>query len=157
EEYDAIVLIPVEENVSTVVEEVTEEVITEQTEVIEKIEENEKVVEVEEVEEVIEQIIEQVETIQKVEVNSSYSKYVVPSMSDLKKGSYYIQISVLKSDEGILEITNKYGKKYPIAIVPNTDGSKKVMIGPLSVDEYGIVLERFKSYGYKDAFLRKVN
>ena len=32
----------------------------------------------------------------------------------------------------------------------------QLMIGPLSVDEYAVVLERFKLYGYKDAFVRKI-
>ena len=31
---------------------------------------------------------------------------------------YYIQIATLRDDENILEIVNKYGKKYPITIVP---------------------------------------
>ena len=30
------------------------------------------------------------------------------------------------------------------------------MIGPLNMDEYGAVLNRFKKSGYKDAFLRKI-
>lgn len=152
EEYDAIVLVPAEENVSSVIEE---------TEIIEEIEEVEEIEEIEIVKEIEEVIVEEVqqvvEEVKPVVTNSSYSKYVVPSMSDLKKGSYYIQISVLKNDANILEITNKYGKKYPLTIVPNADGTKKVMVGPLSVDEYGTVLERFKSYGYKDAFIRKIN
>ena len=37
------------------------------------------------------------------------------------------------------------------------DSSRKaVLIGPLSVDEYGTVVARFKSYGFKDAFIRKI-
>lgn len=154
EEYDAIVLVPAEENISSVIEET--ESLEAENEVVEEIVEETEVAE--EIEEVIldevQQIVEETKT---VETNTSYSKYVVPNMSDLKKGSYYIQIAVLKSDENILEVTNKYGKKYPLTIVPNADGTKKVMVGPLCVDEYGTVLERFKSYGYKDAFTRKIN
>jgi hypothetical protein len=33
--------------------------------------------------------------------------------------------------------------------------SLKVCIGPVSKDEYGAILERFKGLGFKDAFLRK--
>ena len=56
-----------------------------------------------------------------------------------------------------IEIVNKYSKNYPITIVPMAGGIRKqIMVGPLSVDEYAVVLERFRSYGYKDAFLRKI-
>ena len=34
--------------------------------------------------------------------------------------------------------------------------TKQVLVGPVTMDEYKVVLERFKSYGFKDAFLRKV-
>ena len=154
EEYDAIVLVPAEENISSVIEE-TESLEAENEVVEEIVEETEVAEEIEEV--ILEEVQQIVEETKTVETNTSYSKYVVPNMSDLKKGSYYIQIAVLKSDENILEVTNKYGKKYPLTIVPNADGTKKVMVGPLCVDEYGTVLERFKSYGYKDAFTRKIN
>ena len=154
EEYDAIVLVPAEENISSVIEE-TESLEAEDEVVEEIVEETEVAEEIEEV--ILEEVQQIVEETKTVEINTSYSKYVVPNMSDLKKGSYYIQIAVLKSDENILEVTNKYGKKYPLTIVPNADGTKKVMVGPLCVDEYGTVLERFKSYGYKDAFTRKIN
>ncbi|MDD7767564.1 MAG: hypothetical protein PT936_01785 [Treponema sp.] len=154
EEYDAIVLVPAEENISSVIEE-TESLEAENEVVEEIVEETEVAEEIEQV--ILEEVHQIVEETKTVETNTSYSKYVVPNMSDLKKGSYYIQIAVLKSDENILEVTNKYGKKYPLTIVPNADGTKKVMVGPLCVDEYGTVLERFKSYGYKDAFTRKIN
>ena len=154
EEYDAIVLVPAEENISSVIEE-TESLEAEDEVVEEIVEETEVAEEMEEV--ILEEVQQIVEETKTVETNTSYSKYVVPNMSDLEKGSYYIQIAVLKSDENILEVTNKYGKKYPLTIVPNADGTKKVMVGPLCVDEYGTVLERFKSYGYKDAFTRKIN
>ncbi|MCR4580788.1 MAG: hypothetical protein K5681_10625, partial [Treponema sp.] len=89
--------------------------------------------------------------------DNNYSKYMVDGLSDLKRGSYYIQIATLSIDENIMEIVNKYSANYPITIVPLSSGARKqVLIGPLSMDEYAVVLERFKAYGYKDAFLRKI-
>ena len=86
-----------------------------------------------------------------------YEKYIVPSLNDLESGKYYIQIASLRDDKNIEEIISKYANNYPITIVPNKAGTvKQVMVGPLSMDEYGVVLQRFKSYGYKDAFLRKI-
>ena len=89
--------------------------------------------------------------------DNSYSKYMVDSLSDLKSSSYYIQIATLSVDENIMEIVNKYSANYPITIVPLSSGARKqVLIGPLNMDEYAVVLQRFKAYGYKDAFLRKI-
>ena len=88
---------------------------------------------------------------------TSYDKYIVPSLNQLESGKYYIQIAAYGSDENILEVINKYGSNYPITIVPMAGGkTKQVLIGPVTMDEYKVVLERFKSYGFKDAFLRKI-
>ena len=106
------------------------------------------------VEEASEVIIEEEAPVREV---TSYDKYLVPSLKDLESGKYYIQIAVYASEENILEIINKYGNNYPITIVPMAGGQRKqVLIGPVTMDEYKVVLERFKSYGFKDAFLRKV-
>ena len=98
------------------------------------------------------------ETVAAVENEApSWEKYLVPSLQDLESGKYYIQIASLRDDKNIEEIISKYANNYPITIVPNRAGTvKQVMVGPLSMDEYGVVLQRFKSYGYKDAFLRKI-
>ena len=86
---------------------------------------------------------------------TSYDDYIVQSLDLLKSDAFYIQISVLKDDAKVVEIINKYGRNYPITVVPGKNGVKQVLVGPLSQDEYGVVLERFKAYGYKDAFLKK--
>ena len=118
--------------------------------------EPEKVVETEKASEKETEIAGKTENEQPLEV-LSYEKYMVGSLRDLESGKYYIQIATLTIDENIMEIVNKYSRNYPITIVPMAGGIRKqIMVGPLSVDEYAVVLERFKSYGYKDAFLRKI-
>ena len=73
----------------------------------------------------------------------------------MKKGYYYIQVASLGSDENNMNFVNKYAQNYPVAIVPK--GSvKQIMVGPVNMDEYGVVLDRFKKYGFKDAFVRKI-
>ena len=85
------------------------------------------------------------------------AKNTVPTLKELERGKYYVQIGVFKDDGNIKSIFDKYQSEYPITIVPLSSGSaKQVLIGPLGVDEYGTVLNRFKSYGFKDAFLRKI-
>ena len=159
EEYEAIVLVPVDSNPPVVEEtaaeepadeEVTEAPVTISPAIIENV--TAAPVEVAPV------------TVTPVEVTpvevapvaaASYDKYLV-NTSDLKRGACYIQIAVLTSDANIMEIVNKYSNNYPITIVPVGGVRKQVLIGALSMDEYAVVLERFKSYGYKDAFLRKI-
>lgn len=86
----------------------------------------------------------------------SYQNLVVNSEKDLIRNSYYVQIATMRDDANIQEVVNKYGNNYPITIVQLSNNSKQILIGSLSMDEYAVVLERFKSYGYKDAFLRKI-
>ena len=87
----------------------------------------------------------------------NFDKYTVPSLKNLKSGKYYVQIGVYGDKTNIKAIIDTYAGKYPVTLVPLASGkATQVLIGPLSVDEYGTVLNRFKSYGYKDAFLRKI-
>ncbi len=91
------------------------------------------------------------------EKETAVYKNVVASLSNLEKGKYYVQIATLAEEENINTLLNTYGKKYPIVLVPLKSGKAyQIMVGPLTIDEYGTVLSRFKSYGYKDAFLRKI-
>lgn len=85
------------------------------------------------------------------------SQYIVPTLKELERGKYYIQIAVLKDVKSILAIIEKYKTHYPIAVVPLASGAaQQVLIGPLGIDEYGAVQNRFKADGYKDAFMRKI-
>ena len=166
EEYEAIVLVPVESNPPVVEADEEEVVLVEDLESIVAVAEDTTEIEaVEEVSEAIslpEEPVKVVEEI-KIEVEQTstsaigYEKYIVPSLNDLESGKYYIQIASLRDDKNIEEIISKYANNYPIAIVPKKAGNiKQILVGPLSMDEYGVVLQRFKSYGYKDAFLRKI-
>ena len=174
EAYEPIVLVPAEPNppaVEETVEETTEEIAVEETtvEVVEEVkvtEVNTNVVEnvvtsevkVDEVaSNVKDDVQEQKKTEQKKDDKYNFDKYTVPSLKSLKSNSYYVQIAVLSEKANIKAILDKYSKKYPITLVPMASGkTTQVLVGPLSVDEYGTVLNRFKSYGYKDAFLRKI-
>lgn len=103
------------------------------------------------------------EETKKVEVKNTtkkkslVEKYKVQSLSDLKKGKYYVQIAVLSNKENLETTVKTFEKQYPITLVPLKDNKGyQVLIGPLNMDEYGTVLNRFKKSGYKDAFLRKI-
>lgn len=87
----------------------------------------------------------------------SLEKYKVSSLKELESGKYYIQIAVLADENNLKDTVSKFEKQYPVTLVPLASGkATQVMIGPLGIDEYGAVLNRFKKSGYKDAFLRKI-
>ncbi len=82
----------------------------------------------------------------------------LPFITSLVKGGFYIQIASYSSPLNAKSVVDSYGNKYPVA-VEKSAGSKgeilKVYIGPMQKDEYGAVLERFKTLGFKDAFVKK--
>lgn len=79
------------------------------------------------------------------------------SLAELEKGKYYLQIATLRNEDNIKNLLKKYTPKYPVVLVKHADGiSFQILVGPLSADEYGMITERFKSYGFKDCFLRKI-
>lgn len=93
----------------------------------------------------------------KITVSNDWRNYVVPSHKNLVKGRYYIQIASLSKETNIKNLVEKYSSKYPMVLIESTNGkSYQVMIGPLSIDEYGSVLEKMKAYGYKDAFVKHI-
>lgn len=83
----------------------------------------------------------------------SIQDYVVSSESALASNCYYIQIATMGNIKNIENILVKYSK-YPVSLIP-AGKNYRVLVGPLSVDEYGAVLEKFKNAGFKDAFVRK--
>ena len=147
EEYDAIVLVPADDNPP-----VYDRSYNDQAPIIDNTVINEGLETIPPVIDIDNQVIVQPSSSGN---ETSYDKFVVESLDELEADKYYIQIATLKDDENILEIVNKYGSKYPITIVPTAKGTKQVLVGPVTLDEYGTVLARFKAYGYKDAFLRK--
>lgn len=88
---------------------------------------------------------------------SKLEKYKVGSLKELESGKYYVQIAVLADESNLKATVSKFAEQYPVALVPLSSGkAMQVLIGPLNMDEYGAVLNRFKKSGYKDAFLRKI-
>lgn len=83
----------------------------------------------------------------------SIQDYVVSSESTLASNCYYIQIATMGNIKNIENILVKYSK-YPVSLIP-AGKNYRVLVGPLSVDEYGAVLAKFKNAGFKDAFVRK--
>ena len=91
-----------------------------------------------------------------VSASGLIAKHAVTSAADLKKDKYYVQIASLAKEENIIELLQKYSK-YPIVLVPRVGAAGyQVLVGPLSGDEYGTILEKFKAFGFKDAFIKRI-
>ena len=158
ESYEAIVLVPAENNPpSEEKEELSNDILPLEDNVVENVKTETVSDKSEEVKEA--EVKENAAEVKSEPEKSSYDfdSFTVENLKALESGKYYIQIAVLSDENNIKSIFDKYYGKYPIVLVPLKSGAaKQVLIGPLSVDEYGTVLQRFKSYGYKDAFLRKI-
>lgn len=86
-----------------------------------------------------------------------FEEFIVPNLKSLESGKYYIQIGVYNEKSNITSVLDRYAVNYPVVLVPlSNKKGMQILVGPLTVDEYGTVLNRFKSYGFKDAFLRKI-
>ncbi|MFP3043023.1 SPOR domain-containing protein [Treponema primitia] len=82
--------------------------------------------------------------------------FSVPISNRLEGGKYYIQIGAFTQPD-TLEVVAARIKSYPLTVQP--DGSLnshvyRLLIGPLNLGESGAVLQRVKSNGYPDAFVR---
>lgn len=90
-------------------------------------------------------------------VTNRWTNYVVPSSNNLRRGYYYVQVASLGNTDNIKAFVDKYSTKYPVVLVQNSSkNAYQVMVGPLNIDEYGSVGEKFKAYGFKDSFVRKI-
>ena len=93
----------------------------------------------------------------KIVVSNNWTNYVVPSLKNLRSGSYYVQVASYGNPDNIKNFVDKYSNKYPVVLVQNFSKSAyQVMVGPLNIDEYGSIDEKFKAYGFKDSFIRKI-
>jgi len=78
----------------------------------------------------------------------------VNTIDRLDRGKYYVQVAAMSADlvEGALK---QIDRGYAPVVFKGTDNLYRIMIGPLNQGESAAVLSRFKSIGYKDAFVRK--
>lgn len=78
----------------------------------------------------------------------------VLSEKDLRRDFFYIQVASFSEISAAETLCRSY-PKYPLQIV-QAGGTYRVLAGALTVDEYGALLEKFRSYGFADAFVRKI-
>ncbi len=77
---------------------------------------------------------------------------------ELVKDSYYLQLGAYREEFSALDLAGQLEGIYPVTVYVSESRdvvSYKVMVGPLGLDESGVILYNFKSMGYQDAFLSK--
>jgi hypothetical protein len=81
----------------------------------------------------------------------------VRTIANLERGKYYIQLGAFERTELVNAEISRINTSYPIAV--QSGGTQehpvyRILLGPLNLGESGAALQRFKSIGYKDAFVR---
>jgi hypothetical protein len=85
------------------------------------------------------------------------SPFSVPLVDRLERGSYYVQLAAFSRAELAQSEISRIDRSYPVTVF-NSGGTTavyRILLGPLNLGESAAVLKRFKSIGYKDAFIRE--
>jgi hypothetical protein len=83
--------------------------------------------------------------------------FSVPLITGLERGKYYLQLGAFSRVETAESELNRIEKTYPLAIQNGGSDDKpvyRILVGPVNLGESGALLQRFKSIGYNDAFVR---
>ena len=82
--------------------------------------------------------------------------FTARTISQLDRGQYYVQLAALHA-EMIDNTIRQIDPRYNPVVLRDRDNLFRVLIGPLNQGESAAVLQRFKSIGYSDAFVRYGN
>jgi len=91
-------------------------------------------------------------------VSPESSPFSAPLIRTLESGSWYVQVAAYSRYDYVENEINRIGTDYPLAIQnigTETNPMFRVLLGPLNQGEGGAMLQRMKSIGYRDAFVRK--
>ena len=91
-------------------------------------------------------------------VPHNFSPFQAPLISELERNKWYVQIAAYTRSDNVEDEISRIGNTYPMAVQNiGTDTSPmfRVLLGPMNQGESGAVLQRVKSIGYKDAFVRR--
>ncbi|MDR1838340.1 MAG: SPOR domain-containing protein [Treponema sp.] len=82
------------------------------------------------------------------------SNFSAPRVYELTRGWYYVQIGTYDSPQLVENALRQIDHSYKPVVYKDGDIWYRVLLGPLNQGESAAVLQRFKSIGYKDAFVR---
>lgn len=84
--------------------------------------------------------------------------FSVPSVTNLDKGKYYIQLGAFSKADAVENQIKGLNKKYPLLVHIGGTTEKpiyRLLIGPLNEGESHALVSYFKKSGFKDAFVKK--
>jgi len=87
-------------------------------------------------------------------VVQSSQNFSVRTISRLDIGQYYVQVAALSADH-VEPAIRAIDRSYNPVVYMNGDNMYRILIGPLNQGESAAILARFKSIGYRDAFVRR--
>jgi hypothetical protein len=79
--------------------------------------------------------------------------FPVKMIDRLDRGKYYVQV-ITQPENLVMNTINHIDPSFDPKLFKGNDNLYRIMIGPLNQGESAAVLARFKSIGYKDAFVR---
>ena len=77
----------------------------------------------------------------------------------LARGSHYLQVGTFSEEKSARSIASRLIGDYPMTMYVDEGSAKRyfrIMVGPLTPDESGVVLLNLRSEGFSDAFVRKI-
>jgi hypothetical protein len=83
--------------------------------------------------------------------------FSVPLIGSLERGKYYLQLGAYTKADAAESELDRIGKTYPLAIQNGGSSENpvyRILLGPVNLGESGALLQRFRSIGYGDAFVR---
>ena len=81
--------------------------------------------------------------------------FSIPRIFELDRGRYYVQIAALDSPESVEAAVRHIDRGYQPVVYKDGDNFYRLLLGPMNQGESAAVLQRFKSIGYRDAFVRR--
>jgi len=80
--------------------------------------------------------------------------FSVPRINELASGWYYVQIAALNTPEAVENALRQIDHSYKPVVFNTGDNLYRILLGPMNQGESAAVLQRFRSIGYRDAFVR---
>jgi len=83
------------------------------------------------------------------------SSFSIPRIFNLDRGRYYVQVVAVDSPDLVDDAARQIDRRYEPKVYKDGDNWYRILLGPLNQGESAAILQRFKSIGYKDAFVRR--
>nr|AGS51689.1 SSU ribosomal protein S16p [uncultured bacterium contig00032] len=81
--------------------------------------------------------------------------FSIPRIYSLDRGKFYVQVAALDDPQLVNETAALIDHHYEPKVYKDGDNWYRILLGPLNQGESAAVLQRFRSFGYKDAFVRR--